>query len=290
MSLRAVLILLFSLGLSLPALAGQIRYGANEHQSDWQADGNRLYCRLSHEIPRYGLAIFERRAGGELGFRLETRLPPRQAAMARLVSAPPQWKHDTLVRDLGQVDIRTERASMHLPEPQARRLLLELEHGMFPSFAFSDWADGRDTVTVALSAVRVRQALGEFLQCLDSQLPYGFEQVRDTRVHFAFDKSELSPEARRRLDVVAEFMRLDDRVDGVVLEGHADSRGWPRYNDALSLRRAEAVREYLIAQGVDAEKFQFDLRAYGERRPLASNRTEAGRAQNRTVIVTLQGG
>ncbi|MBW6475507.1 MAG: OmpA family protein [Chromatiales bacterium] len=290
MSLRAVLILLFSLGLSLPALAGQIRYGANEHQSDWQADGNRLFCRLSHEVPRYGLAIFERRAGGELGFRLETRLPPRQVAMARLVSAPPQWKHDTLIRDLGQVDIRTERASMHLPEAQARRLLLELEHGMFPSFSFSDWADGRDSVTVALSAVRVRQALGEFQQCLDSQLPYGFEQVRDTRVHFAFDKSELSPEARRRLDVVAEFMRLDERIDGVVLEGHADSRGWPRYNDALSLRRAEAVREYLIAQGVDAEKFQFDLRAYGERRPLASNRTEAGRAQNRTVIVSLQGG
>lgn len=281
------LLALFVLGFSTTLSAGQIRYGATEHQSAWRAEGDALFCRLSHEIPRYGKAIFEQRAQGNLDFRIEVHRQPREVALARLVSAPPQWMHDTMARDLGQVDIRLERAAMHLNEVQAHRLLLELEHGMFPTFSFSDWADGRDEVNVFLSAVRVRQALGEFLACLDEQLPYGLDHVRNTRIAFAFDRSELSREARQRLDKVAKYMLLDPKVEGVLLEGRADSKGWPRYNDALSRRRAEAVRRYLLEKGVSDDRFALDLRAYGQRRPLASNRTEAGRAENRTVVVTL---
>lgn len=290
MPLRRLLLSLTLLASGLPVQAGLMQYGANEHQSQWQVEGDRLYCRLSHEIPIYGTAIFERRAGGDLGFRLEVLRQPREVAMARLVSAPPQWKHETMTRDLGQVDIRVERAALHLREPEARRLLLELENGMFPTFSFSDWADGRDEIEVALSAVRVRAALGEFLQCLDDQLPYGFDDVRHSNVLFEFDKSELTPTARRRLDAVAEYMLLDEEVALVLLEGRADIRGWPGYNDALSERRVASVRDYLAQQGITDERFRIETRAYGERRPLASNRTEEGRAQNRSVVVTLQGG
>lgn len=282
----AILALLYS-GFSATLSAGQIRYGANEHQSAWHMEGDPLNCRLSHEIPRYGRAIFERKAAGRLGFRIEVQLQARDIAMARLVSAPPQWMHDAMTRDLGQVDIRLERTALHLDEVQARRLLLELEHGMFPTFSFSDWADGRDEVKVHLSAVRIRQALGEFHECLDAQLPYGIDHVRNTRVAFAFDRSELTREARKRLDEVAEYMLLDPEVVGVMLEGRADSRGWPRYNSALSQRRAEAVRTYLIQKGITEDRFEMDVRFYGERQPLATNRTDAGRAVNRTVVVTL---
>ena len=271
-------------------MAGQIHYGANEHQAQWLAEGDRLACRLRHDIPRYGEAIFERQAGGELRFRLEARREPREVAMARLVSAPPQWMHDTMPRDLGQVDVRLERATINLPEAQAQRLLIELEHGMFPSLSFSDWADGRDEVVVSLSAVRIREALSEFLLCQDAQFPYAPDEIRNTIVQFAFDKSDLSLQARQRLDLVAEYMLLDETIEGVLLEGRTDSRGGPRYNDTLSMRRAQAVRDYLHSKGITEERFQFSLQAYGERRPLASNRSETGRAQNRTVAVTLQGG
>ena len=290
MRLQTALLTLWCGCLSLSAQAAVLHYGANEHQSEWQVEGSPIACRLTHHIPAYGTAIFERRAGEALGFRIEAQRQPRQAALARLVSAPPQWRHDTMVRDLGHVDIRIERATLLLHEPNAQRLLIELEHGMFPTFRFQDWSDGRDRVEVSLSAVRVRAAMREFLSCTEALLPYGFEEVRATRIAFETDKSELSREARRRLDQVAEYMLLDEQVIGLVLEGRADSRGRPRHNDALSERRAKAVRDYLQQRGVSEERFEIELHAYGERRPLATNRTAEGRALNRTVVVTLQGG
>ena len=290
MRLSRLCLALFLLAFSSMLSAGQIRYGANEHQSTWQVEKDPLFCRLSHDIPRYGKAVFEHRAADVLRFRLEVHRRPHQVAMARLVSAPPQWKHGSLTRDLGRVDIRTEREAIHLGEIPARRLLLELEHGMFPTFTFSDWSDARDEVKVSLSAVRVREALIEFNTCIETLLPYGIEDVRNTRVAFAFDSSELSREARRRLDDVAKYMLLDPDVQGLLMEGRADSRGLPRYNDALSQRRAESVRNYLIGKGISDQRFELDLRAYGSRKPLASNRDEAGRQLNRTVVVTLTTG
>ena len=287
--LRRLFALLLPLGLSMPVLAGSILYAANEHQSSWQVEASPLSCQMSHDIPVYGRAVFEQRAGGTLDFRLEARRKPREIAMARLVSVPPRWRHDAQARDLGRVDVRIEQAALQLDEVQARRLLLELENGMFPTFSYADWVDGRDTIQVALSAVRVRDALGDFLHCLDALLPHGFEQLRTTVVAFELNQNEISREGRHRLDALLEYLRHDEQIDGIVLEGRSDNTGRIRHNQALSQQRAEAVRDYLLARGIDTERVQVDLRAYGETRPLASNQTEAGRAQNRTVVVTLLG-
>ncbi|HSA79871.1 MAG TPA: OmpA family protein, partial [Geminicoccaceae bacterium] len=71
----------------------------------------------------------------------------------------------------------------------------------------------------------------------------------------------------------------------VLIEGHTDSTGSDAYNDALAQRRANAVEDLLIIQGVDPTRV--GTRGYGERFPVATNDTAAGRQQNRRVEVVI---
>lgn len=99
-------------------------------------------------------------------------------------------------------------------------------------------------------------------------------------VHFDFDKSTLRPEAIAILNEAAGLLKSQATVV-VEVAGHTDSVGSEQYNQGLSERRAQAVKDYLESQGITATRLT--ARGYGEAQPIASNDTEEGRAQNRRV-------
>ena len=103
----------------------------------------------------------------------------------------------------------------------------------------------------------------------------------DTIVYFDFDKATLKSDARALLLAHAE--RLKDNPTDVRLEGHADERGSREYNMALGERRAKAVRDFLILQGVS--RGDLEVISYGEERPLALGSNESAWAQNRRVEI-----
>jgi outer membrane protein OmpA-like peptidoglycan-associated protein len=99
-------------------------------------------------------------------------------------------------------------------------------------------------------------------------------------VHFDFDKATLKPEAKTVLDQAAALLQKHERVV-VEVAGHTDSVGSDEYNKGLSDRRANSVKDYLTAKGVKASRLS--AHGYGESRPVASNDTDEGRAENRRV-------
>lgn len=100
--------------------------------------------------------------------------------------------------------------------------------------------------------------------------------------NFAFDSSDAVPDLNKLETLGAEIMAYPDAV--IVVEGHTDNVGTEEYNKALSVRRAQVVAEELIDRGIPNT-----VRIYGagSSEPIASNETEAGRAQNRRVDVVL---
>jgi outer membrane protein OmpA-like peptidoglycan-associated protein len=103
-------------------------------------------------------------------------------------------------------------------------------------------------------------------------------------VFFEFDKTTLLPTSFVELDKVALFM-IDQNISLIEISGHTDSEGTDAYNQKLSEGRAESVVEYLISKGVSPERIRAE--GYGETRPIESNFTEGGKAQNRRVEFTL---
>jgi len=103
---------------------------------------------------------------------------------------------------------------------------------------------------------------------------------------FAFDKSTLKNEAKAKLDDLVSKSK-DAAIEVVIAVGHADSVGSDAYNQKLSLRRADAVKAYLIEKGFD--KARVYTEGKGEKQPVADNKSSAGRSQNRRVDVEVVG-
>lgn len=101
----------------------------------------------------------------------------------------------------------------------------------------------------------------------------------DTVFYFEFDQSVLSSQARAALTVHAEVLR--NEPTSVRLEGHADERGSREYNMALGERRANAVRDFLVLQGVDSSLIE--TVSYGEERPAQIGSSESAWSMNRRV-------
>ena len=105
-------------------------------------------------------------------------------------------------------------------------------------------------------------------------------------VLFPYDRAELTARARQILDAATPVInQLIERYPNLEVDvsGHTDSRGTDAYNQALSERRALAVKEYLVRKGIAASRVSAN--SYGETRPVATNETDAGRAQNRRAEV-----
>jgi len=103
-------------------------------------------------------------------------------------------------------------------------------------------------------------------------------------VLFETGRSELLTGSQDRLNHVADYLKSSQR--SVVVEGYTDSTGSSSSNMALSSRRAEAVRDYLVERGVPADRIS--ARGKGESAPVASNSNSAGRAMNRRVEIVLE--
>jgi len=98
--------------------------------------------------------------------------------------------------------------------------------------------------------------------------------------YFDFDKAAVKKEAFDFLDKIAEFLKASPETF-VKIQGHTDSVGTKAYNDILSLQRAQAVQTYLTDRGVD--KSRLTCEGLGFSKPVASNKTDKGRAMNRRV-------
>lgn len=105
------------------------------------------------------------------------------------------------------------------------------------------------------------------------------------QVQFQTGEAVLLEESKGLLDEVARLIQDNPQIKKVRVEGHTDSVGGRKFNKRLSRARAQAVRAYLVAQGVAPERLV--ARGYGMSKPLASNDTEEGRAENRRVAFTI---
>ena len=105
-------------------------------------------------------------------------------------------------------------------------------------------------------------------------------------IYFAFDKYDITPEMQERIDAAAELGKKDIAKSlSVKLEGNCDEWGSDEYNFALGLKRAEAVKKALVADGIEANRIS--MVSYGESNPVCTEHTKECWAKNRRVNFKL---
>ncbi len=260
-------------------------YMADVHQSVWTFDGSRALCELRHEIPQFGVARFQRLAGEELSFHIDTYQPVPERIEGVLREASPPWHHAASDNLEQHIVVEAGLQPIKLDRRPAGWLLSSLAKGQVGSFDMLDWNDSRKQRRIRLSPVNFQQAYKPFKQCLRELDQDGFVPSGPTSVHFALDVYRLDAQAEGILAPLADYIKADKRISAVRIAGHADDQGTDRYNLRLSARRAKAVYDFLDRAGV-ARKLM-SSRHYGESRPQVRGRSEAARAANRRVDVEL---
>lgn len=102
---------------------------------------------------------------------------------------------------------------------------------------------------------------------------------------FDFDKATIKPSFHDELKTVGDFLKEFPESKGAI-EGYTDSVGNKKYNEKLSTRRAESVRNYIVTTfGIKADRLSF--KGYGEAKPVADNKSKAGRAKNRRTVTNF---
>ena len=103
---------------------------------------------------------------------------------------------------------------------------------------------------------------------------------------FDFDKSVLKPEGKAKLNDLVDKVKAIN-LEVIIAVGHTDAVGSDSYNQKLSMRRAQAVKAYLVSKGIDKSRVYTEGK--GEKQPVADNKTKEGRAKNRRVEIEVVG-
>jgi len=137
----------------------------------------------------------------------------------------------------------------------------------------------RDALAAAETCPRVVAKADESIAKLP---PARQVEVLADRVHFAYDRANISPQTAPVLDRIASILRANAAIS-ISIEGHADERGGDDYNRRLSQRRADAVRAYLAAAGVETSRMKTS--AFGKSRPEVKGADAETYAVNRRVVI-----
>ncbi len=268
------------LGAFLPANGDAASYGAGIENSQWYLAESVFECRLVHEVPGYGRAVFHHRAGENLSFFLESESPLMRPGRGSLVVEAPSWRPGVAPRPLGTVNVSDGRRQVSLDTRQAFVLARGLLDGMRPTVTRESWFDGRP-VRVQVSNINFSGEYQRYQRCTSNLLPVNFDQIRRSRIPFASGSTQLSDGDRRLLDNIVSYVTADSTVERIFVDGHSDSIGSRINNRALSEDRANVVADYLKARGI-AENM-ITVRAHGDQYPV-SNRP----ADNRRTNIRLQ--
>jgi outer membrane protein OmpA-like peptidoglycan-associated protein len=195
-------------------------------------------------------------------------------ALVRRSTSDLNVKVDSLGRVLEQTQERTRRNERRISEVDQK--------------AQSAQSRALAAGEVAASAAAVAFAAGAKVDAVDkSSKRLGYDLVlSEDEGQFTFGDSDLPKEARSRIDSLMAVLTKDPKNVFIEIEGHTDNVGDASVNSAVGLRRARSVQRYLY------EKYQIPLHrmsviSYGEDKPVASNSTKAGRAQNRRVVLRI---
>lgn len=279
---RILLVLLLSYCATAQAI--ERRYMASMDNSKWKlAEYTSTLCRIEHQIPRFGAAVFTQQAGRGLQLELVSQHRFQKGINVELRSENASWNARQTRAVISRFETNGRKSLFRIPSAVAEQVFDELSSGFQPGFLFYD----ENPLIASLSNVRFGRAQAGFAKCVNDLYTDNFNDVRVSVIHFAPDDEFASiKEEQSAFRRMLDYLQVDDSISEIVVTGHADHTGLACYNEGLSERRAWYVYDLLIARGIDSSLLRVDYR--GEQKPASKGSKERALAANRRVTVELR--
>lgn len=262
-----------------------VTFQSSLDNTDWQLQASQFECKLSQAIPDFGSAVFTHEAGRQLEFMLDSAQNVLLGTETQITAESPPWQPGEGFKVLGTVKT-PGNAQLKVPNKLANEVLVSLFKGQVPAFTNAHWHGTGEPVKVAISSVNFQAAYKSYKACVAALLPVNYQQIARSAVLFPSAQWRLSDATKKRLDLIAIYVKADPTVKAIYVDGHSDNLGRRLANRDLSRQRAEEVTRYLTKLGVNEE--MVTTRYHGERYPVVQNIGEANRARNRRVTIRLE--
>lgn len=264
------------------------QYAATLDNSAWSVKtATALRCELVHAIPHFGEARFVSTASKEtnLLFQLKMQHQPDSYSLAEVLSVPPSWRAGEQAKALTDMKL-LKQFDGDLPKQQAWTMLTELEQGFSPTFYFDDWYSPFDKIAAQLNPIHFGPSYQQFNLCMAGLLRFTFDDIALTVLNYQSNSDALTRDSEARLQQIAEYLKHDKSIAAVDIDTYTDSYGGRWINEELSRKRAKALKDFLVSAGIDEKVIRTE--GFGEKRHVASNDTQRGRATNRRAVVQLK--
>lgn len=216
--------------------------------------------------------------------------------LALVVAAAPACATKKFVRtSVGEVNSKVDTVSGTVEQTQGRVTAAEGRIGQVDSKAEAAGmaaATAQSSANAAAAAAKAADTkaaeVGTRVQAVEAAAKRLLLEVTlsEDQGNFEFGKAELPEQAKVRLDEVLNRLKADPKSVFIEVEGHTDSRGAASDNVRLGLERAEAVKRY-VYENHKIPLHRVSVISFGEEKPVASNKTKEGRAQNRRVVIRV---
>lgn len=276
---------IFLIVLSLSSIAHAQQFQSPITDTHWQVIETPLECSLIQHIPDFGEAKFSQATGDALTLSFTSSHYPASQNNAQFEIATALWQNSDERIPLTSVPTETGQTVFELKGQLAKQALTQLQQGLLPTLRYHS-PNSYSGVEVLMSTVHLSDSISGFQQCLANLHPDTFESVRKLTVHFGLEQARLNEDAEKALTRLADYVKVDDSIKRIKITGHTDNHGRKRLNAPLSEMRAAAVKQFLVEKCQIPEQL-ITTSAYIEKKPLASNKTDQGRALNRRAEITL---
>lgn len=277
-----LLISLFIALFSLPIMAETFQAPVTNTQ--WEVMESPLECSLSQPIGGFGHARFYQHSGTSLSLSFNTTQLPADGTDILYAVAPAPWQNSDDLIELARQPSDPGQTQFELHGIPASTAFTYLQEGHFPIIHYQS-NHFNHPINVALSTVKLNDSLSAFQACLQQLHTDGFQAVEHLTIYFDIEDATLDKLSKNALDRLVAYIKVDDRINQIDISSHTDSFGPSSLNKSLSMARANAVKTYLASQNIAENKMT--IHSLIDKKPVTTNETLLGRAQNRRTEITL---
>ncbi|MGN1392747.1 MAG: OmpA family protein [Succinivibrionaceae bacterium] len=254
----------------------------------WKNESSKVECSLSQRVKNWGNIEFVVGAGKDK--RLELFLSPLRTfsipTMLNINAESPYWKPGVKDKAIASIALY-KNFDGYTRDDRAWNILGHLGKGYATTFIYKDpMYYQNEEIKVYLNPQFFIPAYDKFLECMQNLLPFGYDDIKYSVIHFRNKSENLTEYSKMRLNQITDYLLSSNMDSEISVTVHTDSYGDEKTNKEITDIQANVVKRYFMDKGIKPTKIH--IYSYGESDQATVNKTENKRKVNRRVYIEIK--